>query len=64
MRGALNIILVKAGILVNVLMWRDTPVPNTQAATWSTQNTAIVHGLHVALPAHMKNFPPERVPLP
>ncbi|MGE5772459.1 MAG: hypothetical protein ACM3Z4_10540 [Hyphomicrobiales bacterium] len=59
MRSALNIILVTAGILVNVLMWRDTPVPNTQA-----QNTAIVHGLHVALPAHMKNFPPERVPLP
>ena len=64
MRRALNIILVIAGILVNVLMWRGTPVPNTQAATWSTQNTAIVYGLHVALPAHMKNFPPERVPLP
>lgn len=53
MRSALNIILVTAGILVNVLMWRDTPVPNTH-----------VHGLHVALPAHMKNFPPGRVPLP
>jgi hypothetical protein len=28
------------------------------------QNGVSIHGLHVALPANMKNFPAELVPLP
>ena len=64
MRRALNIALVVAGVLVNVLASRDTTVANSQATQRPTQNGAIVHGLHVALPSHMKNFPPELVPLP
>jgi len=64
MRRALNVALVVAGVLVNVLTPRSTTVANTQAAQWPAQNGAIVYGLHVALPSHMKNFPPELVPLP
>jgi len=64
MRRALNIALVVAGVLVNVLSSRGTTVANTQAAQWSAPNTAIIYGLHVALPSHMMNFPAERVPLP
>jgi hypothetical protein len=33
---------------------RDSPI----------QNGVSIHGLHVALPANMKNFPAELVPLP
>jgi hypothetical protein len=64
MRRALNVALVIVGVLVNVLASRDTTVANSQAAQWPVQNGAIVYGLHVALPSHMKNFPPELVPLP
>lgn len=64
MRRALNVALVVAGILVNVLAARDSTVANTHAVQWSAQNGAIVYGLHVALPSNMKNFPPELVPLP
>jgi hypothetical protein len=64
MRRALNVALVIVGVLVNVLASRDTTVANSQAAQWPVQTGAIVYGLHVALPSHMKNFPPELVPLP
>jgi hypothetical protein len=64
MRRALNVALIIAAVLVNVLASRDITVTNSQAAQWAVQNGAIVHGLHVALPSHMKNFPPELVPLP
>lgn len=64
MRRALNIVLVVSGVLISVLAPRDTPVANTRATTEPVHNTAIIYGLHVALPVNMKNFPPERVPLP
>lgn len=64
MRRALNVALVVAGVLVNVLASRGTTATNTQAAQWPVQNGTIVYGLHVALPSNMKNFPPELVPLP
>jgi hypothetical protein len=64
MRRALNVALIVAGVLVNVLTSRDTTVANSQAAQGPAQNGAIVYGLHVALPSNMKNFPPELVPLP
>jgi hypothetical protein len=64
MRRALNVALVVAGVLASVLISRSTTVANSQAAQWSTQNGTVVYGLHVALPSHMKSFPPELVPLP
>jgi hypothetical protein len=64
MRRALNVALVVAGVLVNVLASRSGTVANSQAAQWPAQNGAIVYGLHVALPSNMKTFPPELVPLP
>lgn len=60
---ALNIAFAIGGILLSILAWRGATVANTRATMWSAQNTAIIHGLYVALPAHM-SFPPERVPLP
>ena len=64
MRRALNVALVVAGVLLNVLASRSTTVANSQVAQLPVQNGAIFYGLHVALPSHMKNFPPELVPLP
>jgi hypothetical protein len=65
MRRALNVALVIAAVLVNVLTARSTTtVAKLEAAQQPGQNGAIVYGLHVALPSHMKNFPPELVPLP
>ena len=64
MRRALNVALVVAGVLVNVMTSRSNTVANSQAALWPVHNGAVVYGLHVALPSHMKNFPPELVPLP
>jgi hypothetical protein len=64
MRRALNVALVVAGVLANVLISRSITVANSQSAQWPAQNGTIVYGLHVALPSHMKSFPPELVPLP
>ena len=64
MRRALNVALVVAGVLVNVMTSRSTTVANSQPVQWPVQNGTVVYGLHVALPSHMKSFPPELVPLP
>jgi hypothetical protein len=64
MRRALNVALVVAGVLVNVMTSRSTTVASSQAALWPVQNGTVVYGLHVALPSDMKYFPPELVPLP
>ena len=64
MRRALNVALVVAGVLVNVMASRSTTVANSQAVEWPVQNGTVVYGLHVALPSHMKSFPPELMPLP
>lgn len=64
MRRALNVALVVAGVLVNVMTSRSTPVANSQAAQWPVQNGTVVYGLHVALPSNMKSFPAELIPLP
>lgn len=64
MRRALNVALIVAGVLLNVLASRETTVANSQAAQGPVQNGSIVYGLHVALPSTIKNFPPELVPLP
>jgi hypothetical protein len=64
MRRALNVVLVVAGVLVNVMTSRSTTVANSQAAQWPVQNGTVVYGLHVALPSNMKSFPAELIPLP
>jgi hypothetical protein len=64
MPRALGIAFLVTAVLVNIVISRGGLVADTQAATWSGHNTAIVNGLHVALPSSMKYFPPERVPLP
>ena len=64
MRRALNVALVVAGVLVNVVASRSTTVANSQAVQWSVQNGTVVYGLHVALPSNMKSFPAELIPLP
>jgi hypothetical protein len=64
MRRALNVALVVAGVLVNVMTSRSTTVENSQAAQWPVHNGAVVYGLHVALPSNMKSFPAELIPLP
>jgi hypothetical protein len=64
MRKALNITFIVAGMLVYVMTSRGMTVADTRATAWPARNTAVIHGLHVALPSQMKNFPPERVPLP
>ena len=46
MRRALNVALVVAGVLLNVLASRSTTVANSQAAQRSAQNGTIVYGLH------------------
>ena len=64
MRRALNVALVVAGVLVNVMASRSTTVVNSQAVQWPVQNGTVVYGLHVALPSNMKSFPAELIPLP
>jgi hypothetical protein len=64
MRRALNVALVVAGVLVNVMASRSTTVASSQVVQWPVQNGTVVYGLHVALPSHMKSFPPELMPLP
>jgi hypothetical protein len=64
MGKVLNTAFVIGGLLMSVLALRDTTVANARATTDPLHNTAVIYGLHVALPATMKHFPPERVPLP
>jgi hypothetical protein len=60
MRRILNIALIVGGIFVNVMASQST----TPAEVDATKTHLIVHGLYVALPSDMKNFPVELVPLP
>jgi hypothetical protein len=60
MRRTLNAALVLSGIFVGVAASLSTSPAKMDA----TENHLIVHGLFVALPSDMKNFPAELVPLP
>ena len=63
MRRILNMVLVVAGIFASVMV---SP-PKTVAIgvpTSEFHNSALVYGLHVALPGDMRNFPAALVPLP
>jgi hypothetical protein len=59
MRRMLNAALVLGGIVVSVTASLSTAPANMDAM----ENHFIVHGLYVALPSDMKNFPVELVPL-
>ena len=60
MRRMLNGALVLGVIVVSVTASLSTSPAKMDA----TENHLIVHGLYVALPSDMKNFPVELVPLP
>ena len=60
MRRTLNAALVLGGIFVGVA----ASLSASPATMDATENHLIVHGLFVALPSDMKNFPAELVPLP
>jgi hypothetical protein len=60
MRRMLNAALLLGGIVVSVTASLSTSPAKMDA----TENHLIVHGLYVALPSNMKNFPVELVPLP
>jgi H+/gluconate symporter-like permease len=63
MRRILNMVLVVAGVFASVMV----APPKTVAvgvATTEFHNSALVYGLHVALPGDMRNFPAALVPLP
>jgi hypothetical protein len=64
MRKAINIALVLSSIFVNVTASPNKTVAETEARKTQFHNVIVVHGLHVALPEDMKNFPVELVPLP
>ena len=59
MRRMLNAALILGGILVSVTASLSTSPAKMDAM----ENHLIVHGLYVALPIDMKNFPVELVPL-
>ncbi len=59
----LNIVLAVTGILINVTAAPEKTVAVTNA-TGEAHNVAVVYGLHVAIPADMKTFPEDLVPLP
>jgi len=64
MRKALPILLV-AGLISVLLEAVSGPVPtNARSTPELVTNGVSINGLHVALPAYMKSFPAELVPLP
>jgi hypothetical protein len=60
MRRMLNAALVLGGIFAAVTASLST----SPAKMDGSENHLIVHGLYVALPSDMKNFPVELIPLP
>jgi len=58
MRRALNVALVIFGISASVMASPRTTSPNNSA------NSPAVPSLHVSMPAGMKDFPIEAIPLP
>jgi hypothetical protein len=60
MRRTLNAALALGGILVGVTASLSTSPAKMDAM----ENHLIVHGLYVALPTDMRNFPVELVTLP
>jgi hypothetical protein len=60
MRKALNITLVIIGISASVMASPRSAVPTN----YKPEPTSAAGGLHVSLPADMKSFPLEAIPLP
>jgi len=63
MRKAVSFVVAAAlvGIFLDALLGPDETIAQRQMAT---ETGMPFHGLHVALPPDMKNFPAELVPLP
>jgi len=61
MRRAISIVAVAA---ISVTLLVLVAPSNTGADMDATKNQNSIHGLHVALPDGMKNFPMDLVPLP
>ena len=64
MPRTLSVALVLAGVFVRVLVPATTSEADKYSFEGRIGNAMLVHGLHVALPGNMKNFPTELVPLP
>jgi hypothetical protein len=66
MTRALSILTVAAlmGVFVTVSIAPSKTVADVEAMNHRHTNTIMVHGLHVALPYDVKDFPAEMVPLP
>jgi hypothetical protein len=65
MRRTLNIALVIGAIFIKVMVSPNKTIAemDTTAKT-QMSNTALINGLHVALPDSMHHFPADLVPLP
>jgi hypothetical protein len=68
MRRTLSLIVAAAvsGLVFGTIIDSDeTTASNTETLIRSdVLPTTVIHGLHIALPEHMTNFPKELVPLP
>jgi len=66
MRQVLSVIAAAAlvGVAFGAVIGPNETIADNEATTGFTGNTVSIHGLYVALPAHMTDFPRELVPLP
>lgn len=65
MRKTLSILVIAAlaTVVLDAFVGPEETIAERDA-TSPIQNAVLIHGLHVALPAYMKNFPADLVPLP
>jgi hypothetical protein len=64
MRRTLNVALVIGAIFIKVMVSPNKTIADMDATKTQTSNTAVIYGLHVAIPDNMMHFPAELVPLP
>ena len=64
MRRTLNIALVIGAIFIKVMVSPNKTIADMDTAKTQMSNTAVIYGLHVALPDSMHHFPADLVPLP
>jgi hypothetical protein len=64
MRRTLNIALVIGAIFIKMTISPSKTIAEMDMAKTQASNTALIYGLHVALPDNMRHFPADLVPLP
>jgi len=64
MRRTLNVALVIGAVFIKVMVSPNKTIAEMDAAKTQMSNTALIYGLHVAIPDNMLHFPVELVPLP